>query len=255
MSNVVIGVYGVSKQYRLGTFRETTLRAQVGGLVQRFAGKHAHEESSAATIWALSNISFEVKKGEVIGIVGRNGSGKSTLLKILARVTKPTTGWFGINGTVGSLLGVGTGFSPELTGRENIYLNGAILGLNRSQIDERYDEIVAFSEIEKFIDTPVKRYSSGMHTRLAFSIASHLTAEILLVDEVLAVGDAAFKEKSLARMHHLVREEGRTVLFVSHDAGSIRNLCQRCLYLKEGILQSIGPTESILHEYYSAVAQ
>lgn len=198
--------------------------------------------------WALKDVSFEVKQGERIGIIGRNGAGKSTILKILSRITEPTTGSIRIKGRVASLLEVGTGFHPELTGRENIFLNGAILGMGRQEIRKKFDEIVDFSEIEKFLDTPVKRYSSGMYVRLAFAVAAHLEPEILIVDEVLAVGDAAFQKKCLGKMEE-VGNEGRTVLFVSHNMSAIRNLCKKVVYLKEGHVHRIGDAISISDEY------
>ena len=198
--------------------------------------------------WALKDVSFEVKRGEVVGIIGRNGAGKSTLLKILSRITEPTSGRITIEGRVASLLEVGTGFHPDLTGRENIFLNGAILGMSRVEIKRKFDEIVAFAEIEKFLDTPVKRYSSGMYVRLAFAVAAHLEPEILIVDEVLAVGDAEFQKKCLGKMSE-VAQSGRTILFVSHNMGAIRNLCDRCLLLTKGSLTTIGRTAEVIHQY------
>jgi lipopolysaccharide transport system ATP-binding protein len=220
MSEIAIRVEKLSKRYQIGVAqqRHDTLRDALGANLARLrptrraprAARHADE------FWALRDVSFEVKRGEVVGIIGRNGAGKSTLLKILSRITEPTSGQAQIHGRVGSLLEVGTGFHPELTGRENIYLNGAILGMRRFEIERKFDEIVAFAEIERFLDTPVKRYSSGMYVRLAFAVAAHLEPEILLVDEVLAVGDAAFQKKCLGKMGD-VAKEGRTVLFVSHS--------------------------------------
>jgi lipopolysaccharide transport system ATP-binding protein len=201
-------------------------------------------------LWALRDVSFEVKRGEVVGIIGRNGAGKSTLLKILSRITEPTSGRAEIHGRVGSLLEVGTGFHPELTGRENIYLNGAILGMRRNEIDRQFDEIVAFAEIERFLDTPVKRYSSGMYVRLAFAVAAHLESEILLVDEVLAVGDAAFQKKCLGKMTE-VANEGRTILFVSHNMGAVSSLCGRTVFLGRGNVRMIGPTSAVVTAYMS----
>ncbi|MDZ7339516.1 MAG: ABC transporter ATP-binding protein, partial [candidate division KSB1 bacterium] len=200
------------------------------------------------TIWALKDVSFEVKRGEVAGIIGRNGAGKSTLLKILSRITEPTSGRAEIHGRVGSLLEVGTGFHPELTGRENIYLNGAILGMRKHEIDRKFDEIVAFAEIERFLDTPVKRYSSGMYVRLAFAVAAHLEPEILLVDEVLAVGDAAFQKKCLGKMGDVARE-GRTVLFVSHNMAAVANLCQHALLIEKGEVIQRGNTQDVVQAY------
>jgi len=200
------------------------------------------------TIWALKDVSFEVKQGEVIGIIGRNGAGKSTLLKILSRITEPTEGYADIYGRVGSLLEVGTGFHPELTGRENIFLNGAILGMRKQEIEQKFDEIVNFAEVEKFIDTPVKHYSSGMYLRLAFAVAAHLDPEILLVDEVLAVGDAAFQQKCLGKMGAVARE-GRTVLFVSHNMGAITRLCERSICLDEGQIIIDGKSNQVVDHY------
>jgi len=199
-------------------------------------------------IWALDDVSFEIKHGDVVGIIGRNGAGKSTLLKILSRITKPTKGHAEIHGRVGSLLEVGTGFHPELTGRENIYLNGAILGMRKGEIDRKFDEIVAFAEVEKFIDTPVKRYSSGMHVRLAFAVAAHMETEILLVDEVLAVGDAEFQKKCLGKIGDVARR-GRTVLFVSHDMSAIRLLCARAIRLGSGRIVGQGPAKEQVEDY------
>jgi lipopolysaccharide transport system ATP-binding protein len=209
-------------------------------------------------IWALKDISFAVKPGEVLGIIGKNGAGKSTLLKILSRITEPSSGRARINGRVGSLLEVGTGFHPELTGRENIYLSGAILGMHRAEIDRKFDEIVAFAETGKFLDTPVKRYSSGMYVRLAFAVAAHLEPEVLLVDEVLAVGDLAFQKKCLGKMGN-VAKEGRTVLFVSHNMVAVQNLCDRVLWLHESELKGEGPTNEVISQYlavsYKAVTE
>ena len=199
--------------------------------------------------WALSNVSFEVGKGERIGIIGRNGAGKSTLLKILSRITEPTSGRVTIDGRVSSLLEVGTGFHGELTGRENIFLNGSILGMNRNEIETKFDEIVAFAEIEKFLDTPVKRYSSGMYVRLAFAVAAHLEPDILIIDEVLAVGDMAFQKKCLGKMEE-VSGNGRTILFVSHNLSAIRTLCQRAVLLEEGKISKIGDVNSVLQYYF-----
>ncbi len=201
--------------------------------------------------WALRDISFEVKTGEVLGIIGKNGAGKSTLLKIISRITDPTSGYAEIFGRVSSLLEVGTGFHPDLTGRENIYLNGTILGMRKSEIDRKFDEIVAFSEVERFLDTPVKRYSSGMRVRLAFSVAAHLEPEILIIDEVLAVGDFAFQKKCLGKMEN-VAKGGRTVLFVSHNMGVISELCNKCILLSEGEITAVGETKQIVQEYVSS---
>jgi lipopolysaccharide transport system ATP-binding protein len=202
--------------------------------------------------WALKDVSFEIKRGEVVGIIGRNGAGKSTLLKILSRITEPSAGRVTIKGRVASLLEVGTGFHPELTGRENIYLNGAILGMGRAEIKRKFDEIVAFAEVEKFLDTPVKRYSSGMYVRLAFAVAAHLEPEILVVDEVLAVGDAEFQKKCLGKMQH-VANHGRTVLFVSHNMAAVSSLCPITIYLKAGRLAFNGPTLATMRQYANSV--
>ncbi len=201
--------------------------------------------------WALRDVSFEVKQGEVVGIIGRNGAGKSTLLKILSRITEPTTGRVRLRGRVASLLEVGTGFHPELTGRENVFLNGAILGMHRAEIKRKFDEIVAFAEVEKFLDTPVKRYSSGMYVRLAFAVAAHLEPEILIVDEVLAVGDAEFQKKCLGKLQKVSKEEGRTVLFVSHNLNAVQKLCQTGIVLKEGQLIFLGHAEEAIQKYSS----
>ena len=244
-----IHVESLSKLYKIGHLRRRsdTLRDQ---LVASLRGMWRRKPVGEDEIWALKNVSFEVQPGEVVGVIGRNGAGKSTLLKILARITEPTSGRAVINGRVGSLLEVGTGFHPELTGRENIYLNGAILGMRRQEINRRFDEIVAFSEIEKFLDTPVKRYSSGMYVRLAFAVAAHLEPEILLVDEVLAVGDAAFQKKCLGKMGE-VAKLGRTVLFVSHSMAAIRNLCARSLWINNGNLEIDDSTSNVVNKYLS----
>lgn len=199
--------------------------------------------------WALRDINFEVQKGEVIGIIGSNGAGKSTLLKILSQITPPTTGEIKINGTIGSLLEVGTGFHPELTGRENIFLNGAILGMSKNEITEKFDTIVNFAGIDKFLDTPVKHYSSGMSVRLAFSVAAHMEPDILIIDEVLAVGDAEFQKKCLGKMEEITNAEGRTILFVSHDMGAIKQLCKKCVLLKNGKIKYFGDTKKAIEEY------
>lgn len=203
-------------------------------------------------IWALRDVSFEVFPGEVVGIVGRNGAGKSTLLKILSRIVKPTSGEADIYGRLGSLLEIGTGFHPDLTGRENVYLNGAIIGMGRDEIRRKFDEIVAFSEIEEFLDTPVKHYSSGMQVRLAFSVAAHFEPEILVLDEVLAVGDAAFRQKCFRKMQDVIRE-GRTIFFVSHDSSSILRLCPRALLIESGRLTDDGPAETVVKRYLDVV--
>ena len=258
MGDLVIRSEGLGKRYRIGalqagyrTLRETLVDAAKSPY--RIARRVIRRETmpEAQMIWALRDINFEVRQGEVLGIIGRNGAGKSTLLKILSRITEPTTGRVRVAGRVGSLLEVGTGFHPELTGRENIYLNGAILGMQNAEIDRRFDEIVAFSEIEKFIDTPVKHYSSGMFLRLAFAVAAHLTPEILMVDEVLAVGDERFQRKCMGKMES-VGKEGRTVLFVSHNMNAIQRLCQRVILLEDGKIRADGETSEIISEYLNA---
>ena len=247
----IIEVEGLSKQYRIGANRATyvTLRETLAGAIaspfRRLGGTAGPSEQ---TIWALKDVSFNVHPGEVVGIIGRNGAGKSSLLKVLSRITEPTAGRVKLYGRIGSLLEVGTGFHPELTGRENISLNGAILGMGRREIERKFDEIVAFAEIEQFLDTPVKRYSSGMYTRLAFAVAAHLEPEILLVDEVLAVGDAAFQQKCLGKMGEVARE-GRTVLFVSHNMGAVVQLCTRAIMLAGGTCVMDGDVRSAVSAY------
>ncbi|HYJ86796.1 MAG TPA: polysaccharide ABC transporter ATP-binding protein [Pyrinomonadaceae bacterium] len=259
MSNIPINVEGLGKRYRIGAKRQgyETLREKFNEAalapfraMMSFAGGNGRNghKSKAELIWALKDVSFEIKGGEVVGIIGRNGAGKSTLLKILSRITEPTEGYADINGRVGSLLEVGTGFHPELTGRENIFLNGSILGMKRAEIKKKFDEMVAFAEVEKFIDTPVKHYSSGMYVRLAFAVAAHLDPEILLVDEVLAVGDIAFQEKCLGKMGDAAKQ-GRTVLFVSHNLGAIQRLCSDAILLDGGIILSRGRPEQIVQNY------
>ncbi|MEW5959194.1 MAG: ABC transporter ATP-binding protein [Chloroflexota bacterium] len=255
MTDIAIKVENLGKRYRIGgrqapykRFTETVMDTLTAPL--RRLSNLGQPIPAAETIWALKDVSFEVKEGEVVGIIGRNGAGKSTLLKILSRITEPTEGEARVYGRVGSLLEVGTGFHPELTGRENIYLNGAILGMKRAEIERKFDEIVAFAEIEKFLDTPVKRYSSGMYVRLAFAVAAHLEPEVLVVDEVLAVGDAAFQKKCLGKMEE-VAKGGRTVLFVSHDMRAIRRLCDRALYLKNGTPVTIEEVEKVVSLYTS----
>jgi len=260
MSDTAIRVENLSKQYRIGgpQARYRTIRESLTEAVQapfRHLSSVVRGQSSVVsneTIWALKGVSFEVQRGEVVGIIGRNGAGKTTLLKILSRITEPTEGYGEIHGRVGSLLEVGTGFHPELTGRENIYLNGAILGMKRAEINRKFDEIVDFAEIEKFIDTPVKHYSSGMYVRLAFAVAAHLEPEILLVDEVLAVGDAAFQKKCLGKMGD-VAKEGRTVLFVSHNMGAVLSLCSRAILLEEGRLQVDEVSDEAISVYLSSL--
>jgi lipopolysaccharide transport system ATP-binding protein len=260
MSDTVIQVEGLSKIYRIGLKEEIhdSLVGAVTDLVKRpimnlkrlrkLSNFSETGDGSEDIVWAVKDVSFEVKKGEVVGIIGRNGAGKSTLLKILCRITEPTEGRAIVEGRVGSLLEVGTGFHPELTGRENVYLNGVILGMKKAEVEKKFDEIVAFSEVEKFIDTPVKRYSSGMKVRLAFAVAAHLEPEILLVDEVLAVGDAAFQKKCLGKMGD-VSKEGRTVLFVSHNMAAIQQLCNRVILLQAGGIESDGQPTGVVDSY------
>src|SRR3990170_3774876 len=256
MSEYAIRVQGLGKQYRLGgnaaSYR--TLRDTLGDVarwpLRLLKGELRHR---AEKIWALRDISFELQYGQVLGVVGRNGAGKSTLLKLLSRVTEPTEGEAEIRGRVGSLLEVGTGFHPELTGRENIYLNGAILGMRKREIDHAFDEIIAFAEVEKFLDTPVKHYSSGMYARLAFAVAAHLEPEILLVDEVLAVGDVAFQKKCLGKMGDVARG-GRTVLFVSHQMNQIRRICRTCIWLDAGGIRLEGSSPDVVTAYEASFA-
>jgi lipopolysaccharide transport system ATP-binding protein len=247
----IVKVEQLSKRYRIGARRASyaTLRDSIAGTLRaRFGGLRRNGNQEENTIWALKDVSFEVAKGEVLGVIGRNGSGKSTLLKILSRITEPTAGKVDIYGRVGSLLEVGAGFHPELSGRENIYLNGAILGMKRSEIDRKFDEIVAFAETEKFIDTPVKYYSSGMYMRLAFSVAAHLEPEILIVDEVLAVGDVRFQQKCLGKIENIARQ-GLTVVLVSHDMEAIRKLCRTAVLLNKGAVSSVGNAGAVVEKY------
>jgi lipopolysaccharide transport system ATP-binding protein len=248
----IIRVENLSKRYTIGERKASygTLRESLSRAVRLPFGGRRGAPSSDRTIWALKELSFEVRPGEILGIIGRNGAGKSTLLKVLSRITEPTTGRIELYGRLGSLLEVGTGFHPELTGRENIYLNGAILGMRRSEIEHKFDEIVAFAEIEKFLDTPVKHYSSGMYMRLAFAVASSLEPEILVVDEVLAVGDSEFQQKCLGKMDE-ISKEGRTVLLVSHNMPSIINLCQRAILLSGGKIIAEGRPAEVIHDYLS----
>jgi lipopolysaccharide transport system ATP-binding protein len=247
--DTVISVAGLAKRYRLGRMaRHDTLRDVLShGWSALF--RRLHDRKTGDEFWALRDVSFEVKRGEVLGIIGRNGAGKSTLLKILSRITEPTTGRVTLYGRVASLLEVGTGFHSELSGRENVFLNGAILGMSRAEIRRKFDEIVAFAEVEKFLDTPVKHYSSGMYVRLAFAVAAHLEPEILIVDEVLAVGDTAFQKKCIGKMQAVSHDEGRTVLFVSHNLKALEHFCTRALLLDAGRLEDSGPTGRIVSEY------
>ena len=271
MSQIAVNVEGISKIYRLGVKERSS--DNIAGMIWDFVrsplnnfrkyrslyrfdeaelqGLEAENGQMDDILWALKNVSFSVDEGEVVGIIGGNGAGKSTLLKILSRITPPTRGEVTIRGRVSSLLEVGTGFHPELTGRENVYLNGTILGMRKREVDERFDEIVAFSEVEKFLDTPVKRYSSGMRVRLAFAVAAHLEPEILIVDEVLAVGDAAFQQKCMNKMQD-VGKEGRTVLFVSHNMPAVTSLCDRVIWLDQGRKVSEGPAREIVGDYLLA---
>src|SRR5712692_6188799 len=279
MSNIAIHVENLSKLYKIGARRNRhdTLRdhlahgfkslfsrngrssslasqpSTLSGQQSAVSGQLSSVDGRSNTFWALKDVSFEVKHGEVVGIIGRNGAGKSTLLKILSRITEPTTGQVQIDGRVASLLEVGTGFHPELTGRENIFLNGAILGMRRAEIARKFDEIVDFSEIEQFLDTPVKHYSSGMYVRLAFAVAAHLDPEILIVDEVLAVGDVAFQKKCLGKMNE-VSKSGRTVLFVSHNMAAVENLCQRGVVLERGRVVFDGTAKDAVQHYLSGIS-
>ncbi|MEL6536183.1 MAG: ABC transporter ATP-binding protein [Bacteroidota bacterium] len=243
MGNVAIEVKGLGKRFFLNQGKSTSLRESMGQLVR---GREVSKTDNE--FWALQDVNFTVAEGEAIGIIGRNGAGKSTLLKVLSKITPPTRGKIEINGRMASLLEVGTGFHPELTGRENIFLNGTILGMSRAEVREKFDEIVDFSGVEKFLDTPVKRYSSGMYVRLAFSVAAHLEPEILVIDEVLAVGDAEFQQKCLGKMSS-VASEGRTVLFVSHNMTAVQTLCQRGVLLQQGSVMHIGSVSEAVEQY------
>lgn len=261
MSKTVILTRGLGKRYRLGVIGRNTLQEEVVYWWQRMRGKDPHQRvdtsgravSRSGDFWALKDINFEVQRGEVVGVIGANGAGKSTLLKILSRITTPTEGEALLQGRVRSLLEVGTGFHPDLTGRENVYLNGTIMGMKRSEIDSRLESIVAFSEIGPFMDTPVKRYSSGMYVRLAFAVAAHLEPEIFIIDEVLAVGDVSFQEKCLGKIGDIVHE-GRTVLFVSHNMGAIRKLCSRVLWLNGGRIVKFGDASDVVNAYLTGQA-
>ncbi|MFT5728354.1 MAG: lipopolysaccharide transport system ATP-binding protein [Desulforhopalus sp.] len=261
--SAIIKVENLSKKYIIGHQKQeryTALRDVIAHKFKRLGKRichplsHSSEEGTQEEFWALKDINFEIKQGDRVGIIGGNGAGKSTLLKILSRITEPTTGRLTIRGRVASLLEVGTGFHPELTGRENIFLNGAILGMGKAEIKRKFDEIVNFAEVEKFLDTPVKRYSSGMYVRLAFAVAAHLEPEILLVDEVLAVGDAAFQEKCLGKMEN-ISKEGRTLLFVSHNLAFIRALCTKSILLEKSILRLNSSTENVIKSYLSTHIQ
>jgi lipopolysaccharide transport system ATP-binding protein len=243
----IITVENLSKRYRIGAITNGSLRESI---VHKWGNLTGNKKNTEEEFWALRNVSFEVGEGEAIGIIGKNGAGKSTLLKILSRITEPTSGTIRINGRISSLLEVGTGFHPELTGRENIFLNGTILGMTRREVKSKFDEIVAFSGVEKFIDTSVKHYSSGMYVRLAFAVAAHLEPEILIIDEVLAVGDAEFQKKCLGKMDE-VAKGGRTVLFVSHNMGAVNSLCTKSLLLHNGMIVVYDKTPEVILKYYS----
>jgi len=258
MTNEAVHVEKLSKRYRIGKAQGSTsdgrrnrpwATSPLDYLTTTF-----RPASESEILWALKDVSFDVGRGEVIGIIGRNGAGKSTLLKILSRITEPTSGKAVLHGRVGSLLEIGTGFHPELTGRENVYLSGAILGMHRSEVERKFDEIVAFAEIDRFLDTPVKRYSSGMYVRLAFAVAAHLETEILLMDEVLAVGDAAFQRKCLGKMGD-VATQGRTVLFVSHNMVAVQNLCPRSIWIRDGQVGETGPTKGVVSKYLATATR
>ncbi len=260
MSKPAIQVDGVGKKYLLRHQQEgrryKALRDIIAGKAKSMINFGAEKiRPSVEEFWALKNVSFSIQQGEAVGIIGRNGAGKSTLLKLLSRITEPTEGSIRLRGRVASLLEVGTGFHPELTGRENIFLNGAILGMTRVEIKRKFDEIVAFAEVEKFLDTPVKRYSSGMYVRLAFAVAAHLEPEILIVDEVLAVGDSAFQKKCLGKMQDVSQKDGRTVLFVSHNMSAISELTQRCVYLEGGQVKADGLTPAMVQRYLSLASE
>lgn len=262
MNRLAIRAEGLSKEYRIGrkaneykTLRESITESVTSPLnaIGRRLNRSIHgRQKELNSIWALDDVSFEVEHGDVIGIIGRNGAGKSTLLKILSRITEPTRGYADVEGRIGSLLEVGTGFHPELTGRENVFLNGAILGMTKAEIRRKFDQIVDFAAVERFLDTPIKRYSSGMHLRLAFAVAAHLEPDILLVDEVLAVGDVDFQRKCLNRMDE-VAHEGRTVLFVSHNMGAVRSLCTKGIYLDQGKIQEAGDLSACIKRYFHSV--
>ncbi len=259
MAKTVIKVENLSKLYRLGVIGTGTLKHDFNRWWSQVRGKedpyqkigsvnNREERAESEYVWSLRNLNFEIKEGETVGIIGKNGAGKSTLLKLLSRITSPSTGSIKVNGKIASLLEVGTGFHPELTGRENIYLNGAIMGMSRSEITNKLDEIIAFSGVEKYVDTPVKRYSSGMYVRLAFSVAAHLDSDIMIVDEVLAVGDAVFQTKCIDKMSQ-ISKDGRTILFVSHNLGTIKGLCERGILLENGVLALDGTTEQAIERY------
>lgn len=255
-SGAIIKIDNVSKQYRIGAIGGATLKGDIQDFLAKLRGKESpnlllgkKDTTKDGKFWALNQINCEIQPGDKVGIIGRNGAGKSTLLKLLSRVTAPTVGEIYINGRIASMLEVGTGFHPELTGRENIYLNGAILGMTKAEITRKLDQIIQFSEVEKFIDTPVKRYSSGMYVKLAFSVAAHLDNEILVMDEVLAVGDTKFQKKCLGKMSDVADNEGKTVIYVSHNMETIENLCDRCIVLQEGQIIHDGDTATAIQIY------
>ena len=256
MEELAIRVENVSKEYRLGAIGGATLKGEIQSKLAKLfhkedpnlkIGEKAHDKNER--FLALNNLSFDIKKGETVGVIGRNGAGKSTILKLICRVTAPSKGNIYLNGRITSMLEVGTGFHPELTGRENVYLNGAILGMTKAEIDKKFDEIVEFSEVGQFIDTPVKRYSSGMKVKLAFAVASHLDSEIMIMDEVLAVGDVAFQNKCIDRMKKVAEEDGRTILYVSHNMATVKSLCNRCIVLSHGQLAFEGETDEAIAVY------
>ena len=260
MRHLAIKAENISKQYRLGEVGTGTLSHDLNRFWSKLRGKDdpylkigdVNDRTALGQsdyVWSLKDINFEIEQGDAVGIIGRNGAGKSTLLKLLSKVTKPTTGSFKVKGRIASLLEVGTGFNPEMTGRENIYMNGSILGMRRHEITRKFDEIVNFSGVEKYIDTPVKRYSSGMYVRLAFAVAAHLESEILIVDEVLAVGDSEFQKKCLGKMGDISKGDGRTVLFVSHNMGAIQSLCSKGIVLENGIVKYDGSVSKALDSY------
>ena len=263
MKKLAVKAENISKQYRLGEVGTGTISHDLNRFWSKVRGKEdpylkigdTNDRSSIGEsdyVWSLRDINFEIEQGDAVGIIGRNGAGKSTLLKLLSKVTKPATGSFKVNGRIASLLEVGTGFNPEMTGRENIYLNGAILGMRKAEITRKLDEIIEFSGVERYIDTPVKRYSSGMYVRLAFAVAAHLESEILIVDEVLAVGDAEFQKKCLGKMGDVSKGEGRTVLFVSHNMGAIKSLCNKGIFLENGMLKHAGEVSDIIQLYLNS---
>jgi len=261
MNNIAIKVEGVSKKYRLGVVSSVTLKKDIKKAIHNFFFKTKKIDDVSENdrslsdeseyVWSLKDINFEIEKGDVIGIIGKNGAGKSTLLKILSQITAPTEGKVKINGKIASLLEVGTGFHPELTGLQNIYLNGSILGMRKSEITSKLNEIIEFAGVQRYIDTPVKRYSSGMYVRLAFAIAAHLDTDILIIDEVLAVGDAEFQNKCIGKMNEISKKDGKTVLFVSHNINSISNLTNKCILLENGKINFVGKTEEAIAKYYS----